>query len=1184
MTKPAGKKQVTLSRFFSSSNSKNSSKIKKESSTQIDTPRKQIIKSDDDIPKLKSQPIPKDIIKNDIVKNNDIIPDTSFENPIELSDDDYHDHDDHENSGTPNSSIMEKTVQNDDSADLSTPNESLINLLDGNKPIMNSNYKNPKSETEIETEISEKIGLNKDILANINDDDDSVETLKEDNLISLQISQRLEAFKNKRSLEDTAIPTTQKEKLVKRQKNKSTATSNNTTKSKLTPLEQQFIQLKTANKDKILAIRVGYKYKFFGNDAKIASKLLNIMLIPGKMTIDDNLQEDENFDKFAYCSIPDNRLHIHLKNLLNDGLKIGIVEQLETSAIKSNSENKNKLFQRDLTKVYSIGTYIDDLDYNSATNKRNYGEYIMAINETKSIDFDKKIITDTNDYNSTINNSKIDCKISIAAINLFSGEVYYDEFFDDLTRNELDTRLYHLKPTEILILNSEKTSKQTENCINYYKLNNFKTNPNSLRILKLGKLDSFTNYLNLIKTYLNLNSEGLIKILKNFNPCLQFCCFELINYLNDFKLSSIFENVKFQKFNELNKDSFLIDSRTLKNLEILNNSTNGEVKGSLLWLLDHTSTKFGGRLFKNWLTNPLKNVEEIKNRQDSIEFLIDNYNIEIFEKIHKFLISCNDLQLILVKLHFNRCKRKEIYLFLKKFKHLNEILNLTNFESLQKNQFFYNLFNDSKKILNSQLEEFLNLINMINSPYAIDEKDEENHIIKFFNKNFYDYNSIDEINSNIKSVETELTQELNDIRKIIKRPNADYITNNKEPYLIEIRNTQIKTLPKDWLKINGTKTVSRFRSPKVIKLNNDLNFFKELLFNKCNENFTKFIEKIDTNYSLILNKLIDKLSIIDCLFSLTASSLSLNSNYCKPLIRDSPIIDLKNSRNPIIESLNLSSSNSTNSTAMSSNYIPNDFKMTKTDGRVAIVTGPNMGGKSSFIRQVAIIVIMAQIGCFIPAEHGEIGVFDSIHIRMGAQDDILKGESTFQVELNECSSIIENCTNNSLVLLDEIGRGTSTVDGYSIAYSILDYLITEENKNPFVLFITHYPTLHVLETKYKQIVKNYHMGYIVQDTNDSDMDHENNSSTADDTNLTLKNIIFLYTLENGVCNNSYGLNVAKLAGIPNSILIKGLSISNDLQLKMEISKALRLKSKVEKILSTESDKITELLEYISELD
>ncbi|OWB84305.1 hypothetical protein B5S33_g2948 [[Candida] boidinii] len=1177
MTKPAGKKQVTLSRFFSSSKSKSSPKIKKESTAQLDTPGS--IKSDV-IPTSKLETLSNEIVRNNIVENNDVIPDTSFENPIELSDD--ADDDDDENAGTTNSSIMDKSVQNDDSADLSTPNESLINLLDGNKLTVIPD--NKKSEPETEPEILDKIDLGNNILADINDD--SLENPKEDTSIPLQISQKLESFKNKRSLEDTTIPSPLKNKSPKKQKTKSTSTatsSNTTTKPKLTPLEQQFIQLKTANKDKILAIRVGYKYKFFGNDAKIASKLLNIMLIPGKMTIDDSLEEDKGFDKFAYCSIPDNRLHIHMKNLLNNGLKIGVVEQLETTAIKSNSENKNKLFQRDLTKVYSIGTYIDDLDYNSSANKRNYGEYIMAINETKSTDFDKNNTVDTNNNNNNnISNNKIDCKVSIAAINLFSGEVYYDDFFDDLTRNELDTRLYHLKPTEILILNSEKISKQTENCINYYKLNNFKKNPNSLRVLKLGKVDSFTNYLNLIKTYLNLNSQGLIKILKNFNPCLQFCCFELIIYLNDFKLSSIFENVKYQKFNELNKASFLIDSRTLKNLEILNNSTNGEIKGSLLWLLDHTSTKFGGRLFKSWLTNPLKNVKEIENRQNSIEFLIDNYNIEIFEKIHKFLISCNDLQLILVKVHFNRCKRKEIYLFLKKFKDLNEILNLTNFESLHKNQFFYNLFNDSQKILNSQLEEFLKLINMINSPYAIDEKDEENHIIKFFNKNFYDYNSIDEINSNIKSVESELTQELVEIRKIIKRPNADYITNNKEPFLIEIRNTQIKTLPKDWLKINGTKTVSRFRSPKVIKLNNDLNFYKELLFNKCNENFTKFIEKIDTNYSLILNKIVDKLSIIDCLFSLTASSLSLNSNYCKPLIRDFPIIDLKNSRNPIIESLNLSSSNSTSS---STNYISNDFKMTKTDGRVAIVTGPNMGGKSSFIRQIAIIVIMAQIGCFIPAEYGEIGVFDSIHIRMGAQDDILKGESTFQVELNECSSIIENCTNNSLVLLDEIGRGTSTVDGYSIAYSILDYLITEENKSPFVLFITHYPTLHVLETKYKPIVKNYHMGYIVQDTNDNDIDQENDGSTAaDDTSLTLKNIIFLYTLENGVCNNSYGLNVAKLAGIPNSILTKGLSISNNLQLKMEVSKALRLKDGVKEVLSAESGKITELLEYISELD
>ncbi|GMF60924.1 unnamed protein product [[Candida] boidinii] len=193
---------------------------------------------------------------------------------------------------------MDKSVQNDDSADLSTPNESLINLLDGNKLTVIPD--NKKSEPETEPEILDKIDLGNNILADINDD--SLENPKEDTSIPLQISQKLESFKNKRSLEDTTIPSPLKNKSPKKQKTKSTSTatsSNTTTKPKLTPLEQQFIQLKTANKDKILAIRVGYKYKFFGNDAKIASKLLNIMLIPGKMTIDDSLEEDKGFDKFA---------------------------------------------------------------------------------------------------------------------------------------------------------------------------------------------------------------------------------------------------------------------------------------------------------------------------------------------------------------------------------------------------------------------------------------------------------------------------------------------------------------------------------------------------------------------------------------------------------------------------------------------------------------------------------------------------------------------------------------------------------------------------------------------------------------------------------------------------------------------------------------------------------------------
>ncbi|GMF62256.1 unnamed protein product [[Candida] boidinii] len=272
MTKPAGKKQVTLSRFFSSSKSKSSSKIKEESTTQLDTPGS--IKSDV-IPTSKLQTLPNEIVRNDIVENNDVIPDTSFENPIELSDD-ADDDDDDENAGTTNSSIMDKSVQNDDSADLSTPNESLINLLDGNK--LNVNPDNKKTEPETEPKISDKIDLGNNILAYINDDD-LVENPKEDTSIPLQISQKLESFKNKRTLEDTTIPSSLKNKSLKKQKTKSTSTptSSNTTKPKLTPLEQQFIQFKTANKDKILAIRVGYKYKFFGNDAKIASKLLNII-------------------------------------------------------------------------------------------------------------------------------------------------------------------------------------------------------------------------------------------------------------------------------------------------------------------------------------------------------------------------------------------------------------------------------------------------------------------------------------------------------------------------------------------------------------------------------------------------------------------------------------------------------------------------------------------------------------------------------------------------------------------------------------------------------------------------------------------------------------------------------------------------------------------------------------------
>ena len=322
-----------------------------------------------------------------------------------------------------------------------------------------------------------------------------------------------------------------------------------------------------------------------------------------------------------------------------------------------------------------------------------------------------------------------------------------------------------------------------------------------------------------------------------------------------------------------------------------------------------------------------------------------------------------------------------------------------------------------------------------------------------------------------------------------------------------------------------------------------------MLIRNCDKAFNAYLFKIDNNYEFF-SKIIRNLSTFDCLLSLSAVS-SINSNYARPkIVEDKQIIQMKNSRNPIIENLSVNYSN----------YISNDINISYDEDRVLIITGPNMGGKSTYVKQVALLVIMAQIGSYIPCDEATVGIFDSIFIRMGARDNILQNQSTFMIEMLECSHILKNMTSNSLIILDEIGRGTGTNDGIAIAYSILNYLI-EEPRKPLTLFITHFPSLHVLEDKFKGIATNYHMGF-----------HEVSKS-----NQEFPEVVFLYNLVRGVVGNLYGLNVAKLAGIPNSIINNAYTKSTEIRDAIESDWPKKL-IKMIKLLREQNDARVELLE------
>jgi DNA mismatch repair protein MSH3 len=888
-------------------------------------------------------------------------------------------------------------------------------------------------------------------------------------------------------------------------KRKSTSAVSSTVKKpktrKLTPLESQILQLKLENKDKLLVIQVGYKYKLFGEDAKIASKILNIMYISGSEDLDQ---------QFAYCSFPDFKLHINLKRLLNHGHKIGVVKQMESAIVKEieKSSKSSDVMRREVTAVYTKGTYMGDEfeEKEGVPDSENEPSYIVAIDEISATEF------------------------SMVAVQPLTGEIVYDTFEDTVNRDEMETRLLHLRATELIII-------CINNCPSIPTLKTLKrVNPEATWTTTNPTEDTITE---LTQFFANIDPQNETKFTHlieyyttTFSISGQRCISELIKYLAEFKLSNVFtltENIV--PFTN-NNNYMILPGSTLQALDIFHVCDNpNQEKGTLTWLLDHTRTRFGKRKIRKWIAKPLVIQTKIEERLQAIDELSGSFN-HLVDSMKNQLSKINiDLEELLIKVHYtatyktNRINRKEVFLMLNCF---NEVLNIVKLFELSiktspfKSPLLQGLFSELLEVAKTPLVS--DLLELINPAFImIDQKNFEDQVIQFFNPHNHKWPAITEQKNEIENIEHLLDVELTSVKSLLNRPQLKYITNNKEPYLIEVRNgKQVDNLPDNFQRINGTTTVSRFRTVEISRLYKLLQYHQELLINTCNDAFNQFLQKIDASYST-LEKLVSNLATFDCILSITAASVA-SSDYSRPHIVSEQIIEVSKGRNPIIETLR-----------NVNHYVPNDINIRYDKDRVLVITGPNMGGKSSYVKQVALLVLMTQIGCYIPCESATMGIFDSIFIRMGASDDIVKGNSTFMNEMLECSQLIKRLSTKSLVILDEIGRGTGTTDGISIAYSILSFLIEVELK-PLVLFITHYPFLHVLQEQHDGIVMNYHMGFEVIEKNGH----------------PFPEVVFLYNLVAGPVNNLYGLNVAKLAGIPTDVISRAFTLSEELKTKIEI--------------------------------
>ena len=588
------------------------------------------------------------------------------------------------------------------------------------------------------------------------------------------------------------------------------------------------------------------------------------------------------------------------------------------------------------------------------------------------------------------------------------------------------------------------------------------------------------------------------------------CLSAMITHMTEYGLEHVFDLTKyFQHFSA--RSHMLLNGNTLVSLEVYQNQTDQSTKGSLFWTLDRTQTRFGQRMLRKWVGRPLLDKPRLEERINAVEELKNPERTLQVERIKKLLGKVkSDLEKSLIRIYYGKCTRPELLTVLQAMHMIAS--EFAEVESPEKAGFDSSMVSEALASLKTILEDVVRFLDKINMHAA---RNDDKYA---FFRETEETEEISEHKLGIGSIEHELHEHLSEVAEILGKKKVDYVTIAGIEYLVEVDNSSfsIKRVPASWIKVSGTKKVSRFHTPGVVRLLRQRDQHKEALAAACDKAYVDFLAEIATEYQSFRD-CVQSLAALDCLVSL--ATIASQPGYVKPEYTDHPCISVSQGRHPMVEQLLLDT------------YVPNDIDLDVDKTRALLVTGPNMGGKSSYVRQVALISIMGQIGSYVPAESAKLGMLDAVFTRMGAFDNMLAGESTFMVELSETADILKQATPRSLVILDELGRGTSTHDGVAIAQAVLDHMV--RNTRSLTLFITHYQHLaNMVHSFRNHELRNVHMRF-------------NESGTGEDEEIT-----FLYEVGEGVAHRSYGLNVARLANLPSSLLDLAKQKSGELEEKI----------------------------------
>lgn len=803
---------------------------------------------------------------------------------------------------------------------------------------------------------------------------------------------------------------------------------------------KQYFSVKNKCPDYILFFRLGDFYEMFFDDAIVVSKELELTLT-GR---DCGLEE-----RAPMCGIPYHASDIYVKKLIENGHKVAICEQLtDPKEVKGGN-----IVERDIIRIVTPGT----------------------LTESSLLDDSK------NNYIAAVYAADKECAVCFADIS--TGEVHLFKKTSKNIENEIINELSRFAPVELLF---------NDRFLDYKQVQEFIRNKMNISVQLLDE-ECFDVSLKKEEVLRQFNAGDLDEISLHEGTIEASCVCGLFDYICNTQKALVGRFTEIKRYN----DNFFmeLDLTARRNLELTETLRNKEKKGSLLWVLDHTSTSMGKRLLKAYIEQPLVKLAIITNRLDAVEQLCRKSVLR--QELSEALSKVYDIERLMTRVMYKTATPRDIKSLSLTALQLPDIKRILG-------EFSAKLLNE----LNGKIDTLSDISDLIERS-IVDEPPvtaKEGGVIKDgFNE------ELDRLRHIIKDGKSIIEDiELRERERTgIKNLKIGY--NRVFGYYIEVTKSYYDLIPDTYIRKQTLANCERFITDELKRTENEILGANEKVLS-LEANIFAEIRDFIAEKIVKVQETASALAQLDVLCSF--AYVSLKNEYTKPEIAIDGVIDIKDGRHPVVE-LMLSDEM----------YVPNDTYLDMNSNRMSIITGPNMSGKSTYMRQVALITLMAQIGCFVPAKSAKITIVDKIFTRVGASDDLTAGQSTFMVEMSEVADILKNATKQSLVILDEVGRGTSTFDGISIATSVAEYIANPRVLGCKTLFATHYHELIKLAYRIEGV---------------------NNFSVA--VKKIGEDIRFLRKIVPGGVDDSYGIEVAKLAGLPSKVLNRAKELLNEMEL------------------------------------